>query len=453
MEIYVTKDGEQLGPFSRQEATAKLKDGTLSYQDLAWHAEDPAWKPLAEVLLIDASAVPTWGEIAASLPQPQSRVLEKSASAPVVAKTGSTAGTWISVLALILICGAGFYIYSLEKPQSAEPAAVAAKTPSMALSEIFLEDDPATAPSPKTKRPKVSPAAPDIAFVTPEAISEVNLPEEASPFDEGTGNPDAGNPFAEEPAPAGDTGVPGETAPPSGLASVPPPGNTSPFEEGLPSVAPASTTNPAPPATEPPAAEKTPELTPKELRKKRLREKRGLPPEEPAATPAPTPTAPAPLIQRRHSISLSVKATTASSANRNASTYYSTSRTYSREQNITITVRNLSHDPDTVSVEWYFVGRPAGASTSRRFIYDQGTTDGVEVSAGSWKEVQADAKELEQQSYNAWNYKYSSGDKPDGWIVIAKADGQVLDIEASSATLESIAKNPADFKRLLAKDK
>lgn len=450
MEIYVTKDGEQLGPFSRQEATAKLKDGTLSYHDLAWHAEDPAWKPLAEVLLIDASAVPTWGEIAASLPQPQ-RAREKPApaAAPVV-KSGS-AGTWISVLALILICGAGLYIYTLEKPKPGEPAAVAAKTPSMALSEIFLEDDAAASAKPK-KIIRPPAAAPDIAFVAPEAIPEVNLADGPSPFDEGPTDPDAGNPFAEEPAPAGDTDGPGETAPPSGLASVSPPGDPSPFEETPPAVAPASTTDPTPPAPEPPAAEQTPELTPKELRKKLLREKRGLPPEEPAATPAP-PAAPAPLIQRRHSISVNVKATTASSANRNSSSYYSTSRTYSREQNITITVRNLSHDPDTVSLEWYFVGRPAGAGTSRRFIYDQGTKDGVEIGAGSWKEVQADAKELEQQSYNGWYYKYSSGDKPDGWIVIAKADGQVLDIEASSSTLESIAKSPADFKRLLGKSK
>ncbi len=55
MKILVHHDGQQLGPYSLEEARAALGAGTLSPGDLAWQEGTPTWVPLASLL---AGAVP-----------------------------------------------------------------------------------------------------------------------------------------------------------------------------------------------------------------------------------------------------------------------------------------------------------------------------------------------------------------------------------------------------------
>ena len=49
MQIYVGKNGQQLGPFSLEDINRKLADGTFSGGDLAWYEGAAGWAPLSGV--------------------------------------------------------------------------------------------------------------------------------------------------------------------------------------------------------------------------------------------------------------------------------------------------------------------------------------------------------------------------------------------------------------------
>src|SRR4030081_1285840 len=49
MQIYVGKNGQQLGPFSLEEVNRKLADGTFAASDLAWYEGAAGWAPLSSV--------------------------------------------------------------------------------------------------------------------------------------------------------------------------------------------------------------------------------------------------------------------------------------------------------------------------------------------------------------------------------------------------------------------
>ncbi|MDP9099836.1 MAG: GYF domain-containing protein [Verrucomicrobiota bacterium] len=49
MQIFVGKNGQQLGPFSLEEVNRKLADGTFAASDLAWYEGAAAWAPLSSV--------------------------------------------------------------------------------------------------------------------------------------------------------------------------------------------------------------------------------------------------------------------------------------------------------------------------------------------------------------------------------------------------------------------
>jgi uncharacterized RDD family membrane protein YckC len=46
MEIYISRDGERIGPYSLEEINRQLAAGTLIPQDLGWSESSPGWKPL-----------------------------------------------------------------------------------------------------------------------------------------------------------------------------------------------------------------------------------------------------------------------------------------------------------------------------------------------------------------------------------------------------------------------
>src|SRR4051794_2494378 len=49
MQIYIGKNGQQLGPFSLEEVNRKLADGTFTGADLAWYEGAAGWAPLSGV--------------------------------------------------------------------------------------------------------------------------------------------------------------------------------------------------------------------------------------------------------------------------------------------------------------------------------------------------------------------------------------------------------------------
>src|SRR5947208_2293588 len=72
MQIYVGKNGQQLGPFSLEEVNRKLADGTFAGTDLAWYEGAAGWVPLSSVagVVIPPSAAATPAPTPAPQPTP-----------------------------------------------------------------------------------------------------------------------------------------------------------------------------------------------------------------------------------------------------------------------------------------------------------------------------------------------------------------------------------------------
>ena len=56
MQIYVSRDGQQAGPYSPEHIQQELASGTLRASDLAWYEGAPAWLPLTSVPGLNAGA-------------------------------------------------------------------------------------------------------------------------------------------------------------------------------------------------------------------------------------------------------------------------------------------------------------------------------------------------------------------------------------------------------------
>jgi hypothetical protein len=50
--IYVSKNGERIGPFTKKELREAVHSGSVSWDDLAWHEELSEWKPVHSVIPI-----------------------------------------------------------------------------------------------------------------------------------------------------------------------------------------------------------------------------------------------------------------------------------------------------------------------------------------------------------------------------------------------------------------
>ena len=107
MEIHITKDGQQYGPYTLEEVNAQLAGGDLSPNDLAWHEGAPGWIMLAAVAGVVAPAP----RASRSMPHPQ-----PTSVSPVGAPSGGVAtvipyknlpaliGYYCGVFGIILPC-------------------------------------------------------------------------------------------------------------------------------------------------------------------------------------------------------------------------------------------------------------------------------------------------------------------------------------------------------------
>jgi hypothetical protein len=82
MQIYVGKNGQQLGPFSLEEVNRKLADGTFVGTDLAWYEGASGWAPLSGVagVAIPAASPATPAPVPAPAP-----IVTPTQSAPAIA--------------------------------------------------------------------------------------------------------------------------------------------------------------------------------------------------------------------------------------------------------------------------------------------------------------------------------------------------------------------------------
>ena len=115
MQFYVTKNGEQLGPFSLMDVRQRLQSGALTYTDLAWREGMKDWAPLSELMggaLPDATphAVSTW-EPAAPRPQPQAPTGLRVVTALVIC--GILIGV-LFVLAFFAACLVGGFVAGFQ---------------------------------------------------------------------------------------------------------------------------------------------------------------------------------------------------------------------------------------------------------------------------------------------------------------------------------------------------
>lgn len=127
MQIYVGKNGQQLGPFSLEEVNRKLADGTFAASDLAWYEGAAGWAPLsrvAGVVIPPAAAVtpvPTPVPSPASGPlQPAVPIAPVRPNVPIVQRPASGTRTlalvsWVLmgltfVVSLIPFVGCGAWV-------------------------------------------------------------------------------------------------------------------------------------------------------------------------------------------------------------------------------------------------------------------------------------------------------------------------------------------------------
>jgi hypothetical protein len=129
MQIYVGKNGQQLGPFSLEEINRKLADGAFAGTDLAWYEGAAGWAPLsgvAGVVLPSAAPAATPVTPAPVQPAPAPAAVPVRSSAPIVQPpAGSSAAYktmarigWILLGATLLIsfipilgCGMWFLVW------------------------------------------------------------------------------------------------------------------------------------------------------------------------------------------------------------------------------------------------------------------------------------------------------------------------------------------------------
>jgi GYF domain 2 len=118
MQIYVGKNGQQLGPFSLEEINRKLSDGTFAGTDLGWHEGAAGWAPLSSLAGVVVPPVPT-PSTPAPAPAPVSAPTPTAApapapvrsNAPIVQRPAAPAGGYktLSLVSWILL-GVTFFI-------------------------------------------------------------------------------------------------------------------------------------------------------------------------------------------------------------------------------------------------------------------------------------------------------------------------------------------------------
>lgn len=117
MQIYVGKNGQQLGPFSLEEINRKLADGTFAATDLGWHEGAAAWAALSSIagVVVPAPATPLTPAPAPApapvSPAPAPAAIPARSNTPIVQRPTAPSGGYktLSLVSWILL-GITFFI-------------------------------------------------------------------------------------------------------------------------------------------------------------------------------------------------------------------------------------------------------------------------------------------------------------------------------------------------------
>jgi len=58
MQIYISRDGQQNGPYGIEDINAHMENGTLLPTDLAWHDGMTDWAPVDQIIGVFVSDTP-----------------------------------------------------------------------------------------------------------------------------------------------------------------------------------------------------------------------------------------------------------------------------------------------------------------------------------------------------------------------------------------------------------
>ena len=107
MDIYITRNGQQLGPYSLDETNKNLRGGVIDSSDLAWHAGLSEWVPLSAVTgIMSSPPSPPRAQQPSLIPTGCQTRLDKS---PVASPRKSdshgnfTAKTFVSAVIVLII--------------------------------------------------------------------------------------------------------------------------------------------------------------------------------------------------------------------------------------------------------------------------------------------------------------------------------------------------------------
>ena len=109
MQIYVGKNGQQLGPFSLEEINRKLADGTFAGTDLGWYEGAAGWAALSSIagVVVPPTAAPVTPAPAPSpvSPAPIPAPAPVRSNAPIVQRAAAPAGGYrtLSLVSWILL--------------------------------------------------------------------------------------------------------------------------------------------------------------------------------------------------------------------------------------------------------------------------------------------------------------------------------------------------------------
>lgn len=120
MEIYVLKDGEQMGPFSKGTIATLISDGSVGDSDLAWHEGLSDWVPLSKILG-NPKAPAAVKPVARPSTTPASEIGPKRSAFPFVPVSIIVA---IGIAAAIGLPRMGFHLRTSDAPGSAPLAVV-----------------------------------------------------------------------------------------------------------------------------------------------------------------------------------------------------------------------------------------------------------------------------------------------------------------------------------------
>ena len=101
VQIYVTRDQQQLGPYSPAEARNRILTGHLGGSDLAWHQGLSSWVTLSEILA-SVPSHPTLGPIAPTASASSATPVSGFAIASLVAAIIGAIG-WIILLVVAIV--------------------------------------------------------------------------------------------------------------------------------------------------------------------------------------------------------------------------------------------------------------------------------------------------------------------------------------------------------------